>query len=144
MFERPFRTRKPFLSTADIPVEKEAVLHALKTGALYPFVRPPLYGKKTHQEVCAGPASMNRSGRRAYRKTHGPSSKTGCPSGQTASFSGQACIPAEKPAVKHALEAGALRPGETPINYGKQTHAELCRWAGVWLTQKLSAIPSSD
>src|SRR5437868_12246522 len=40
------------LSTAGIPAEKEAVLRALKTGALYPFFRPTLYGKKTHQEVC--------------------------------------------------------------------------------------------
>src|SRR2546422_6489967 len=40
------------LSTAGIPAEKEAVLHALKTGALYPYFRPTLYGKKTHQEVC--------------------------------------------------------------------------------------------
>jgi hypothetical protein len=40
------------LSTAGIPAEKEAVLHALKTGALYPYFRPALYGKKTHQEVC--------------------------------------------------------------------------------------------
>ena len=30
----------------------KAVLHALKTGALYPYFRPALYGKKTHQEVC--------------------------------------------------------------------------------------------
>jgi hypothetical protein len=40
------------LSTAGIPAEKEAVLHALKTGALYPYFRPTLYGKKTHHEVC--------------------------------------------------------------------------------------------
>ena len=40
------------LLTAGIPAEKEAVLHALKTGALYPYFRPALYGRKTHREVC--------------------------------------------------------------------------------------------
>jgi hypothetical protein len=38
--------------TAGVPAEKEAVLQALKTGAFYPYFRPALYGKKTHQEVC--------------------------------------------------------------------------------------------
>jgi len=43
----------------------------------------------------------------------------------------RAGIPAEKPAVIQALQTGALRPGKHPTNYGKQTHAELCRWSGM-------------
>ncbi len=34
------------LSSAGIPAEKETVLRALKTGALYPYFRPALYGGK--------------------------------------------------------------------------------------------------
>ena len=40
-------------------------------------------------------------------------------------------IPAEKSAVRHAIGTGALIPGKRPAGYGTQTHAELCRWAGV-------------
>jgi len=43
----------------------------------------------------------------------------------------RAGIQADKPAVLRALQTGVLRPGICPVNYGKQTHAELCRWAGV-------------
>jgi hypothetical protein len=40
------------LARAGIPAEKEAVVRALKTGALYPYLRPRNYGKITHEEVC--------------------------------------------------------------------------------------------
>ncbi len=40
------------LERAGIPAEKEAVSQALKTGTLWPFLRPRNYGKKTHEEVC--------------------------------------------------------------------------------------------
>jgi hypothetical protein len=43
----------------------------------------------------------------------------------------RAGIPAEQLAVKQALETGALFPGKRPYSYGKQTHAELCRWVGL-------------
>ena len=40
----------------------------------------------------------------------------------------RAGIAPEKPAVRQALETGALFPGKRPYNYGEQTHADLCRW----------------
>jgi hypothetical protein len=43
----------------------------------------------------------------------------------------RAGIPADRPAVLQALQTEALQPRKCPVNYGKQTHAELCGWAGV-------------
>ena len=43
----------------------------------------------------------------------------------------RAGIPAEKQAVREAIQTGALSPGKAPVNYGAQTHTELCRWAGL-------------
>jgi hypothetical protein len=40
-------------------------------------------------------------------------------------------IPATKPTVILALNAGVLSPDTGPRRYGKVTHAKLCRWAGV-------------
>ena len=125
------------LSTAGIPAEKEAVRHALKTGALYPFFRPTLYGKKTHQEVCRW-AGLDESfwSPTLPEDTRPPVISNGL-SARANHCLFRAGIPAEKPAVRHALQTGALRPGKCPVNYGKQTHAELCRWAGI----EPSALP---
>jgi len=119
------------LSTAGIPAEKEAVLHALKTGALYPYFRPTLYGKKTHHEVCRW-AGLDES---LVSPTIPPSTRplaieNGL-SFRAKHFLFRAGIPADKPAVLQALQTGTLRPGICPVNYGEQTHAEICRWAGV-------------
>ncbi len=40
------------LTTAGIPIDKEAVRQALKSGVLYPHRCPRNYGTKTHAEVC--------------------------------------------------------------------------------------------
>jgi hypothetical protein len=40
------------LSNAGIPMNKKAIVRALKTGRLYPFRWPPNYGKSTHAELC--------------------------------------------------------------------------------------------
>src|ERR1035441_1367207 len=40
------------LTKAGIPIEKEAVIHALKTGKLYVYHWPANYGKYTHRDVC--------------------------------------------------------------------------------------------
>ena len=37
---------------AGIPIKKEVIIRALKTGKLYPYCWPPNYGIKTHREVC--------------------------------------------------------------------------------------------
>jgi hypothetical protein len=117
------------LSTAGIPAEKEAVLHALKTGALYPYFRPSLYGRKTHEEVCRW-AGLDESFRPPTipESTRPPVIENGL-SARANHCLFRAGIPADKPAVMQALQTGALRPGKRPVNYGKQTHAELCRWA---------------
>ena len=119
------------LTTAGIPAEKEAVLHALKTGVLYPYFRPTLYGKKTHQEVCRW-AGLDGS---FVAPTIPPSTRPPVISNGLSARANhclfRAGISAEKPAVMQALRTGALRPGKHPTNYGKQTHAELCRWSGM-------------
>jgi hypothetical protein len=119
------------LLTAGIPAEKEAVLHALKTGALYPYFRPTLYGKKTHHEVCRW-AGLDKS----FVSPTIPQSTRPRPVENGLSFRAnhllfRTGIPADKRAVLQALQAGTLQPGKCPVNYGKQTHADLCRWAGV-------------
>jgi hypothetical protein len=122
---------KRCLAAAGIPAEKEAVLHALKTGALYPFFRPPLYGITTHEEVCrwAG-ADESFESLPPPKDTMPPIISNGL-SFRANRFLHRAGIPAEKEAVRHALQTGMLRPGKGPMGYGRQTHAELCRWVGV-------------
>lgn len=117
------------LVTAGVAVEKAAVLRALNEGALYPFVRPTLYGKKTHQEVCRW-AGVDESYRpsRIPEDTRHPVILNGL-SARANHCLFRAGIPAEKPDVRQAIKTGALQPGKRPVNYGKQTHAEICRWA---------------
>jgi hypothetical protein len=40
------------LTKAGIPIEKKAIIKALKNGTLYPHRNPRNYGKYTHREVC--------------------------------------------------------------------------------------------
>ena len=40
------------LTKAGIPIEKKAIIDALKNGTLYPYRNPRHYGKYTHREVC--------------------------------------------------------------------------------------------
>ncbi len=100
------------LSSAGIPAEKEAVLRALKTGALYPYFRPALYGKK----FGAGRGSMNRSWRRPSPKTRRPSpSTTGCPTGRIVFLSGLAFRPINQPFCARS------RPGFCAPEYVRST-----------------------
>jgi hypothetical protein len=43
----------------------------------------------------------------------------------------KAGIPIEKKAILDALKNGTLFPHRNPRNYGKYTHREVCRWAGI-------------
>ena len=43
----------------------------------------------------------------------------------------KAGIPIEKKTIIKALKNGKLYPHRNPRNYGKYTHREVCRWAGV-------------
>jgi hypothetical protein len=119
------------LATAGVPAETEAVLRAVQTGTLYPFFRPALYGKKTHQEVCRW-VGVDESfvAPTAPKDTRPPLVSNGL-SARANHCLFRASIPAEKAAVRHALQTGALVPGKCPANYGRQTHSELCRWADV-------------
>jgi hypothetical protein len=119
------------LSTAGIPAEMEAVLHALKADTLYPHFRPALYGKETHQEVCRW-AGLDES----FVSPTVPKNTTPLAIDNGLSYRAnrlllRAGIRADKTAILRALQSGVLRPGKCPVNYGKQTHAELRRWAGV-------------
>ncbi len=40
-------------------------------------------------------------------------------------------IPIEKEAILEALKNGTLYPHRNVRNYGKYTHREVCRWAGI-------------
>ncbi|MGO9202192.1 MAG: hypothetical protein ACLQM8_16825 [Limisphaerales bacterium] len=119
------------LATAGVPAEKEAVLCALQAGRLYPFFRPTLYGKKTHQEVCRWVGVDESFVAPTVPKDTRPPVVSNGLSARANHCLFRAGIPAEKAAVRHALQTGALVPGKCPVNYGRQTHSELCRWAGV-------------
>ena len=119
------------LVNAGIPIQKEVIIRALKTGKLYPYCWPPNYGIKTHREVCywAGvdPGTLPQVW---------PENDTTPYPDIGISYRAWRClrrsrIPANKKSVRHALRTGLLSPGRRPSNYGPQTHAELCRWVGV-------------
>lgn len=120
------------LTTAGIPINKQFIVHALKTGKFYPSNWPPNYGKLTHFEVCnwAGVDAKNVPYISRTQLKGNPYLDNGL------SYRANRCllrsaISITKKAVRHALQTGALSPGKSPSNYGKVTHAELCRWAGV-------------
>ena len=119
------------LTKAGIPVGKEAVIHALKTGKLYVYHWPANYGKYTHRDVCewAGvdPAILPQT----------------WPDDDSAIFPDiglsyrawrllkRAGIPTTKLDVLKSLYHGDLLPRKRPGGYGRFTHAELCRWVGI-------------
>jgi hypothetical protein len=119
------------LLKAGIPINKQGIIRALKTGRIYPFHWPPNYGKYTHVDVCrwAGIDEKTLSSP-PHEGDVTPFPDIGI------SYRAWRClrrsgIPTTKKAVRHALRTGALSPGKRPSNYGPQTHAELCCWASV-------------
>ena len=125
----PSRRTQRCLAAAGIPLDKQAVLHALRTGVL--TWGTPCYGRKTHLDVCAWlgisqflPFPKHDEGDRLPFPKNGLSYRAN-------GVLRRAGIAPEKPAVRQAIETGALFPGKRPYNYGKQTHAELCRWVGL-------------
>jgi hypothetical protein len=120
---------KSCLTAAGIPLEKQAVLHALRTGAL--SWRTTLYGEYTHRDVCRW-LGLDESFRPPItpEDTRPPFLENGL-SYRANGVLHRAGIPADKSAVRQAIDTGALIPGKHPYNYGQQTHAELCRWVGV-------------
>jgi hypothetical protein len=120
------------LTTAGVPIDKAFIIRALKTGKIYPNTWPPNYGKLTHFELCkwAGVDGKNTPYIPRSEREGNPYLDNGL------SYRANRCllrsaIPITKKAVRHALQTGILSPGKRPSNYGKQTHAELCRWASV-------------
>jgi hypothetical protein len=123
------------LSLAGVPPQKHAVLQALQTGAMFPYFRPTLYGKKTHQELCRWVGLDESFLAPCIPPSTRPPAVSNGLSARANHTLFRAGIPADKAAVRQALESGALIPGKRPANYGRQTHAELCRWAGLSPTQ---------
>ena len=119
------------LAAAGIPANKKAVRTALRTGLLFPFVRPTLYGKKTHAEVCRWVGL-----KQTFRSRTIPPGTLPWAVDNGLSFRANHCLaraglPVDKQAVRQAIESGAFVPGQRPFNYGPATHAELCRWTGL-------------
>jgi hypothetical protein len=128
------------LVNAGIPIDKQVIIRALKTGKLYPYHWPPNYGKYTHVEVCrwAG-IDEEKLSPPPHEGDMTPFPDIGITYRAWRCLS-RSAIPATKEAVRHALRTGLLSPGRRPSNYGPQTHAELCRWTGVDpVTLKLAA-----
>jgi hypothetical protein len=119
------------LTKAGVPIEKLAIIHALETGKLQVFRRPPDCGKYSHREVCqwAGvdPMSLPQTWQDPDTEIF---SNIGLSlrAWRTLKLAG---IPATQAAVRHALEAGQLWPYKRPGNYRKITHQEVCRWVGI-------------
>jgi hypothetical protein len=93
------------LSSAGIPAEKEVVLHAIRTGALYPYFRPALYGKKTHQEVCRWAGLDESFVSPTIPKNRTPIAIENGLSYQANRLLLRAGIQADKPAVLRALQS---------------------------------------
>ena len=131
----PLRAQR-CLAAAGIPIEKQAVLHALRTGAL--SWRTTLYGKYIHRDTCRWLGINEFFPLPPIPVDPSPPFPQNGLSYRANGLLRRAGILADKSAVRHALETGTLVPGKHPYNYGKQTHAELCRWAGA----DASALPS--
>ena len=117
------------LTAAGIALDRQAVLQALRTGAL--SWSTPCYGKYTHRDVCLWLGVDELFVMPHYEGgDSAPFPKNGL-SYRANGLLRRAGMKPDKPAVKQALETGALFPGKRPYNYGKQTHAELCRWVGL-------------
>lgn len=117
------------LTIAGFTVEKEAIAHALRTGKLYSSNQPPNYGRYTHREVCrwAGVDPVTLTWHSQESKPY-PANGLSHRANNLLKYAG---IPATKKAVHQALKQGDLLPTKRPVGYGKITHAELSRWAGV-------------
>ena len=118
------------LTVAGFPIEKEAIIHALQAGELYPHYWPPTYGKYTHIEVCRW-AGVDPTTVPYTRIDHGSFDLNNGLSYRANNCVRAAGIVATKEAVTQALNTGKLWPRKRPVGYGKVTHAEICRWVGV-------------
>lgn len=116
---------------AGIPVEKRAIIHALKSGKLHVYHWPPNYGPYAHRDVCrwAGidPATLPQTWP-DHEPTVYPDIGLSYRAWRTLNRAG---LPITKKAVIKALKSGRLSPTKGPSGYGPITHAEICRWAGV-------------
>jgi hypothetical protein len=129
------------LSNAGIPIDRQTIIQALKTGKLFPYHWPPQYGRYAHIEVCRWAGVDARSLGPPSRGTLGVICL-----GNDLSYRANRClsragIPATRESVRAALWSGALQPGRCPSNYGPKTHAELCQWAGLDPAQLSPAAP---
>jgi hypothetical protein len=118
------------LAAAGIPIEKESIIPALKTGKLFPSFWPPTYGRGTHHEVCRW-AGIDPTTVPFIWANQWPLHIENGLSFRANNCLRDAGISATKKAVTKALNSGDLFPRKRPCGYGKTTHAEICRWAGI-------------
>lgn len=67
-----------------------------------------------------------------------------CLSRRTNRCLASAGIPIDQKFVIRALKTGKLYPFHWPPNYGKKTHEEVCRWAGVDPRTLIHFLPDQD
>jgi hypothetical protein len=118
------------LSAAGIAINKPAIIRALKAGKLFPSFWPPTYGKCTHHEVCRWTGIDPTTVPFVWANQWPPYIENGL-SYRANNCLRDAGVLAIKKAVTKALNSGDLLPHKRPSGYGKTTHAEICRWAGV-------------
>ena len=119
------------LTKAGIPIEKQAITNALKTGKLFVYHWPPNYGKYAHRDVCRwtgiDPATLPQNSA-DNDTTILPDIGLSYRAWRTLKRAG---IPTTKAAVTKALQSGDLEACKRHGGYGKVTHAEVCRWVGI-------------
>ena len=130
-FKRPFQKNKPLPFQRRHSHHKKIIIRALKTGKLYPFRWPPNYGKYTHVEVCRWAGIDDKI-------LSPPPHEVEVTPFPDIGISYRAWrVP---PPFRHSHHQKGCPPrppnwaafaGPTPGNYGKVTHVEVCRWAGV-------------
>jgi hypothetical protein len=118
------------LTNAGLTIDKQSIIHALQAGKLYPSCWPPTYGKLTHREVCHWVGVDPESVPFTWADKWPPYIENGL-SYRANNCLRDAGVLATKKAVTRALNNGDLLLRKRPSGYGKVTHAEICRWAGV-------------
>jgi len=99
------------VTTAGIPADKEVVLHALKTGKLFPFCWPINYEIYTHREVCRWAGVDPTTLPLAWSHSQGTPFPDNGLSYRANNCLSQGGISPTKESVIHGLRAGRLSSG---------------------------------
>jgi hypothetical protein len=118
------------LAAAGIPIEKESIIPALKAGKLFPSFWPPTYGRGTHHEVCRWAGIDPATVPFIWANKLPPCLDNGLSYRANNCLRDAGILPTKRDVIK-SLKNGDLIPRKRPAGYGKSTHAEICRWAGI-------------